>query len=414
MGCGASPDVDEASVAAERSAITGGMLLPAAFHSPPDTSVIKFEAAPHTCTGMKVGSNVFWSAAHCLDGVPTPTQVKMTNNLEGTFAGPQFHQKAINTVSLHPSYLNYIERIHVGGTLPEHYDVARFTVVGTTNTIPSYSKIEPMDIIAPAQVSYTGYGCDNAQGSSNGGKKQYQYFNLAHASEWFAFMPGPKIDYFLHNMINIGETPQGCSGDSGAPLFYFNEGEWRIAGITIVGGLGHTAWARYTNVRNWLASPAHNQFTVGSNGFIFNQATGRCMIATGNGEVWDSFCAGATNPGWTLRQSGTSNEFYLLNSATGKCLDVTSNAVGAGLVERTCLAATPSTNTQKWRFASQPRPSSSATAAGLYRQVVNASTSLCVGPSNATPPPGEHFPLRMQTCTTHFIDWRKQAFVMTR
>lgn len=416
MGCGASPDADEAAVGATRSAITGGTLLTQSEHVAPHTSVIKIQMndLPKTCTALKVGTSLFWTAAHCAEGT---TVVDMTNRLDGKFEGPTYHRKVVSSVTLHPSYINYIERFGVdSATFVDHYDVARFTVQGTTHSIPAYAKAEAGFLFEGTSVNYTGYGCD-LNNTSHDWQKQRASFTLANIIEWIQADPKDRIGYYLHNAIALGESPQGCAGDSGSPLFTWSGSEWRIAGIAIHRADGehdkrYTAWSRYSNVRNWMQSPAHNDFRVGFQGYIFNQMSGRCIDNAVN--ITDQNCAPyeqeASTLSWTLADSGRSGYFYLVNGATQKCLDTTSAAEGANLVERTCAPRSTAITTQKWKFSKTLR-GTRPIAADLYYRLSNGS-SLCV--TTANPEASDvRKPLQMQECAADST-WRKQAWVMTR
>jgi hypothetical protein len=403
LGCGDVPSLSE-EAASEREAITGGTLVPSNFV--PLSSAVRFEFinafGSSFCSGQKVASNLYWTAGHCVDDVKVGDTVKVTNNLSGSFTGTSSYTRRVNTVATHPSLLNAYKMLPLG-KFPANYDVGRLTFTETTPNIPSYATHETAWIGSDQLLILAGYGCDDAN-SANSGKKQWASFILENQTE--AAAVGKDAAYYTHNMIDVSSTQQGCSGDSGGPAWTFNGTTYKTAGIAVHGGFGYTGFARFANVRNWLAIASHNDFSVGFQGFIFNHYTGRCVSPATSGHV-ERDCDGrnqnSDTQSWKLATSGVAGTFYIVNGSSGKCLDLDTTVSGAKLVERTCLPTSQSTNTQRWRF--------DATIDSAYRRLVNAQTGPCTEVSS---PSSTSSVLVSKSCSTADPSWRYQAWVMTR
>ncbi|HEX6275665.1 MAG TPA: trypsin-like serine protease, partial [Polyangiaceae bacterium] len=283
-GCG-DADWTSESIDTDDAAITGGTLVTAAQHVAPHTSVVKLQTLIGSCTALKVGSNAFWTAGHCIPLNPIGTEIKLTNLRSGDLVTPQY-TTTIASAAVHPSRKNYEYAFGVGGPYPRHYDVARFTLTGTTPDIPSYATTDSEWIAGNQDVSFTAYGCDR-EDSSHSGRKQRATIHLATLGE----LASGSTDYYAHNFISLDASPQACPGDSGAPAFKDFGGTWKVVGTVVHGDFGYTGVARYGNVRNWLAAPAVNVFAIGFRGFLFNQYTGRC-ISGAAGSIPESYCDG--------------------------------------------------------------------------------------------------------------------------
>jgi len=399
-GCG-DADWPHESVETHEDAITGGDLLTAAQHVAPHRSVVKFQTLIGNCTALKVDSGVFWTAAHCVPLNPVGREIKLTNLRSGDLDSPQY-TSTIGSAAVHPSQKNYEYALPLGGPYPARYDVARFTLVGATPDIPVYSTTDPAWIAGDQDVSFTAYGCDE-EDSSHSGRKQRATIPLATLGE----LAPSSTDYYAHHFISLVDSPQACDGDSGAPAFKNFGGTWKVVGTVVHGNVGYTGITRYSNVRNWLATPAVNLFTVGFRGFLFNQYTGRC-ISGAVGSLPESYCDGRDQDfdfqSWRLADSGVAGTFYLVNGSSGKCLDLETTADASLHVQRTCNSRLLNNNTQRWRFDS--------TNHADYRRLVNHQTGRCTAPSSpsSTTPSS----LRSYACSSAAPTWRHQAWVMTR
>jgi hypothetical protein len=398
-GCGEA-DWPSESVETEEAAITGGSLLTSAQHVAPHTSVIKIEVLLKRCTALKVGTNTFWTAAHCLPTSAAGQAIKLTNGRAGDLENPQY-STTIATANLHPSFNNYNLGI-ANGFSPMHYDIARFSLVDPTPAIPAYSTTDTAWVAGDQDVSFTAYGCDRLD-ESHSGRKQYATIHLATLGE---LAPG-MTDYYAHKFISAQDVPQACPGDSGAPTFKNFGGTLKVVGTVVEGDAGFTGIVRYGNVRRWLANPAVNRFELGFQGFLFNQWTGRC-ISGGTGSLYESYCDGREQDldfqSWRLADSGVAGTFYLVNGSSGKCLDIESMLDGSALVQRTCNSTLLVNNTQRWQFTS--------TNHADYRRLVNQQTGRCTAPSN--PASTTSTTLRSVACSSAAPTWRHQAWVMTR
>lgn len=353
--------------------------------------------------------------------------VNITNRLDGAFWGTGFYQRSLETFAVHPTYLSWLEMgaYSTFQISTNKYDVGRFTLTSTSSNIPSYIGADSSFVPSPETLVGTGYGCDGING--NGGQKQYAYFDLSTMSEFIAFsnatLTASKFGYFVQNLISIADPltgPELCKGDSGGPLYRWDGADWLIAAIAHTSSAGLSAWARYSDVQNWLDSPVHNDFSVGSSGFIYNQWNRSIVSSSSNASVvWEGPASQAgqtlSTNSWTLTTSGVNGAFYLKNGATGKCLDL----AGSTLVASTCLAPSQTPNTQQWFFVPHPVASTTTAATGLYRRIHNLSdTTKCV---TASDPGAGTSALTFETCTTAAppwngtgANWRRQAWFMSR
>jgi hypothetical protein len=393
----------QGEVETDAAGITGGTLITSAQHVAPHTSVVRIEVFFNRCSAIKVGTNTYWTAAHCLPLNPVGREIKITNARSGDLDSPQY-TTTIATAHVHPSASNSYEGVGKGFS-PEKYDIARFTLTTSTPDIPSYSTTDTAWVDGDQDVSFTAYGCDT-EDPSHSGRKQRATIHLATFGE---LAPG-QTDYYAHHFLSLQESPQGCDGDSGAPAFKNVGGTWRVIGTVVHGNVGFTGIVRYGNVRRWLAAPAVNRFELDFRGFVFNQWTGRC-ISGGAGSLREGYCDGRDQDfdfqSWRLADSGIAGTFYLVNGSSGQCLDLETTAAGSHLVQRTCNSRLLAQNTQRWRF--------DTTNAGdylEYRRLVNHQTGRCTAPSSPTSATSSV--LRSNACSSAEPTWRHQAWVMTR
>lgn len=413
VGCGNAP-VSREDVASDTQAITGGGLLGAP-QIAPDSSVVKIQytdaIGTHTCTALKIASHEFWTAGHCLDSVqPGTTVFKVTNRLDGVFTGAESYERTVTAMDVHPTRRNWYNAIaqptRLGRTW--HYDVGRFVLSATTPNIPSYasSNAHSTWLDANQSVTYTGYGCDNVQ-PSNSGQKQIAWFTLSDFPTVRNELFDAAYDIYAHSMVNVGDLPQGCPGDSGSPVQKLIGGVWKIVGITSNGGNGWTAMQRFSNVGSWLLNPTFNQFRAGFTGSLVNQISGRCAAYDSFGRVLESACdlrnTAFSNRTWKLLPGPAAhpNTFYIVNAANNNCLDLETLADGSNLVLRNCAALVP--NTMLWKF--------NLTKHSDYRTLVNNHTGRCTVPSNKN---GENSLLRSSACLTFEPAWRNEAWMMVR
>ncbi|HEX6273602.1 MAG TPA: RICIN domain-containing protein [Polyangiaceae bacterium] len=405
LGCGDPSQQGDPEIGADVAPITGGTLVP--YHFGASASAVRLRytdrfGVEHFCSGIKVSSTAFWTAGHCADDYGVGDSISITNRLDGAFSGSGSYTRTISAVAAHPSLWNAYNMLPFGGS-PAYYDVARFTVSASTPDIPSYSTTDAAWVGPDQTVRMVGYGCD-VEDASHSGRKQFADFVLEDHDEAAAI--GQGLAAYVHDMIDVGDSPQGCDGDSGGPVTQSVSGTQKLVGIAVRGGRGYTALSRYSNVRNWLASPAFNQFESGFQGFIFNHTTGRC-ISRGLPSHREGNCDGRDQnfdfQSWRLADSGSAGSFYLVNGSSGKCLDLATTALGSQLVDRTCLPTSQSNNTQRWRF--------DATNDADYRRLVNTTTGHCIAPSA---PSSSSSVLVSQTCSSSSPTWRHQAWMMTR
>jgi hypothetical protein len=401
-------DVDwpHESLETDGAAINGGDLLTPGQHVAPHTSVVKIGLRFNECTAIKVASNVFWTSARCIDYTNiVGMEIKLTNLRSGDFENPQYVSN-VASAALHPTWKNY-ELVSPLGLSPEYYDVARFTLTSGTPAIPSYSTTDHAWVAGHEHVQFTAYGSDRVD-LSHSGQKQYASFRVATLGDLPLLPSPPDTDYYAHNFLAISFDPRSGVGDSGAPAFKLVGGTLKIVGILgAENDPDMTGFARYGNVRNWLAFPAVNQFNIGFRGFLFNQYTGRC-ISGAAGSLPESYCDGRDQDfdfqSWRLADSGIAGTFYLVNGSSGKCLDLETTADRSLHVQRTCNSKLLANNTQRFRF--------DATNHADYRRLVNHQTGRCTAP--ASPTSTTPSSLRSYTCSTADPTWRHQAWVMTR
>jgi V8-like Glu-specific endopeptidase len=414
VSCGPA-DRTEESLASDSAPITGGRLVPADQHGAPDTSAIKIQWTASNggvvaCSGAKVGTNVYWTAGHCAENWSVGTTLSITNNLTGQFSGSSSYTRTVASVDVHGSRKNANAMFPF--TSPrqhDHYDVARFTLNATTPNIPIYSTTDSAWVEPNQSVTYTGYGCDMAD-STHSGQKQYAFFNLVTSSAFQSI--GLKPSYYIHNMGDTRLTPQGCDGDSGSPVWKKFGSTWKQIGIAVHGELGYTGLARYSNVRNWLAAPALNDIRLGSQGFLLNQWTGRC-ISKGVSLAFDDTCDGRDqsldNQSFILAASGFTSDSFLLQGGLHResCLGVDFSVSPPQVAVQAC-STQGLVNYQRWRFdaiSGQPN----------YRKLYNPTANLCAAPSDTASfndgVNGDRIVL--VPCSNVHPNWRYQAWMLT-
>lgn len=409
--CGDIPAGDEA-IGGTDQPITGGNVF--ASQSAPDTSVVKIQwsnaVSTNTCTALKVSSNTFWTAGHCLDSVvPGTTVFNVTDRLDGAFVGLSSYRSTVFSIDVHPSRRNWFNAISQPSRPGRdwHYDVGRFTLSDSTPNIRSYVLTNSTWMAPGQKVTYTGYGCDRIQ-PAHDGQKQWASFTLSDFPVLRDKMAASAYEIYPHAMVTVADNPQGCPGDSGSPVFKFVDGAWRTLGIASYGGNGWTGMQRFSNVEPWLKGPAFNSFGVGFKGSLLNQISGHCVSYGFEGKALEATCD-LRNPAfsdrtWILSNSGgPANTFYIVNAANQSCLDLETTAESSNLVLRTCLPTNQANNTQRWRF--------DTTRHGDYRTLVNHQTGRCTAPST---PNDENSVLKSTTCVTFEPGWRNQAWMMVK
>jgi V8-like Glu-specific endopeptidase len=323
IGCGEgqSEPVSEVS-----DPITGGTLLTSTTDVAPFTSVGILSFSYGFCTGTKVGTKTFVTAAHCVvdQGTGTPElnpgdAFVFSNSRNGT-SGTSFNLTVAQVLP------------HVTSGMPGKfgYDVALIRVNETTTSVPALSSPYLPDYVNPGRIGkLIAYGCDNLN-PSHAGKKQSANFTTTIRN----------VTVFdIYTFWSSGGNPQVCPGDSGSPLFMQNSsGAWKIAGITSGNGVDPqgnpgSSFARIGDVRQWLLDPRIDVFTAGQKGFLINWDEDLCATAlksTGTSTaVQDQYCdgrtAGATGTGdtqyWKLAASTTvSGGWKLMNTKDSGCL----------------------------------------------------------------------------------------------
>lgn len=420
IGCG--DDGAGEALGVNRAAITGGMPVPPDQHNPPDTSAVKILVTENPgnqvgCTAIKVASNVFWTAGHCLEHTSVGKPLQITNNLDGDFAGQGSYSLQIASFDYHPSRRNWttmiFEPIRPGRT--RHYDVGRFTLNGSTPLIPSYSITDAAWVGPNQRVTYTGYGCDQMNPNASG-TKQYAFFDLVDLPTLKTVLTGQNdypTDYYAHNMAAIN-LPAGCEGDSGSAVTKQFGSTWKVVGLAIsssVSAAPHTGFVRYSNVRGWLAAPSLNQIQPDARRFLFNQVSGYCLANSVGSAPVHAICDGRDQnldfESWRLGTSGVAGAYYLINGSSGLCLDLSTTAEGALLTTRTCLPTTQANHTQRWTFDTSP-----GTGQQDYRRLKNLLTGRCTQP--LSPDSTTDFRLASFTCVSSpATSVRNQAWMLT-
>jgi hypothetical protein len=365
-GCGDDGSATGEVVAATSSEITGGSLVLS--NVEPYSSAVKFwdvlrpiqdEPTDIFCSGVKIGSRRFLTAAHCNvlinPAVSVGARVVMTNSLSGA-SGTTI---GVSRAFIHPTYsfpgINYIDLTRLANVTTD------IMVVDVTADTPSIPVLSPDTTTFGDDWTWTllGYGCDDGF-SSNDRKKQVSDFtSLSLANFQTRFVPGGSYShaatynrYVIYDGTNRAPgappTPwkQGCPGDSGGPTLRYDGNAWRVAAISghIQDGTGIFPTAKLTfasrvaRVQPWIVGPVSTKIK-GAAGSITNALTGKCLGVNGQTAeftpVVQELCADRVETSgsqyWTP-QNVAGGYVSMVNERSGKCM----HANNGFLEQRNC------------------------------------------------------------------------------
>lgn len=354
----------------ETDPIVNGTAFTAAQNVAPFSSAVAIWPRAGFSSAIKIGPRRYLTAGHALIGARAGDALSMTNTVD--LSGQTSY--TIQNVYIHASYLLSKD---AGGASPSlGFDVGVFDIA-QTNAIPVFSDFRPDYIPVGMNGSLVGYGCSVNGAGANFVKR------LGVMTSTAGSYP---TDWFVHYFLQDGAV-QGCSGDSGGPLFVRSASNaWQIGGVN-ARGPNPTMLTRAGSVLAWIQAPATNDFSANASGTFLNQLSGMCMAVSGastasGGDVrqyFDEQRAQSTSSGWwTLVPSinGQSGVYkQLVNGHSGLCLGVDggSTADGANVSQYPC----DNSFNQSWGFSQNPQ------SAGFY-QIKNFKSGKCLGVANGS------------------------------
>jgi hypothetical protein len=326
----------------------------------------------NNCSALKL--NAFWylTAQHCgfALGAATVTNALVPSN------GPSYNT-TIAQFADHPTTFFSPPGLR--------YDLTMVRLADT-NPIPSWTPRYTLQV-DNAGGRGVGYGCDNALGSTNGGKKQWADFSTAahpdHGSNmyWFASYGDPSL----------------CPGDSGGPFFRIINTKYYLTGNASgqnqLSNPHFSTWGRVSPAQQWITAVAaglggYNDFGEGKEGTFLNKAGNSCATANGDSSMGQDFCRMADEPEqrFAVHIVGQFYEFRWV-PLPSYCLAIqgASTADGAAVVVLPCDG---SSNT-RWLidlFASDTH----------FAVVENINSGKCMVPSGT----GFTGPITQRTCPT--------------
>jgi secreted trypsin-like serine protease len=376
--------------AMKQDAITGGEIV--GENVEPYSSTVRILGGVGSCSGVKIGNRRFLTAAHCISlldpKTATGARVTITNSLNG-LGGTIVN---VDRFYPHPTYWWSLSA-GVMAKIPHLFDIALLDVQSDTPSIPA-AVTDTSGFGDGWLGTLVGYGCDNRTDivSTNGGKKQTAEFAAATLAE---FQTGYTAAYphsatYQHYIISDGVPRypgapagffrQSCPGDSGGPMFGWNNG-WKVAGITSHGFPGNGPLAptaqfsfatRVASVSGWLGAAKKIK---GERGSITNALTGKCLGVEGNrtqgAPIVQELCSDRTSTNnsqyWTKEDTGGGNVRFV-NGLSGMCM----HALATSIVQQPC---NPARGEQNFRIhAASPTLTPLISSNGGYAAVEGVGT----------------------------------------
>jgi hypothetical protein len=352
-GCGAAPgNLDGTEVAETAEAITDGILLPEGVGAP-DTSAVALgtpngSSLPlHRCSGTKIGSRRFLTAAHC--NFQAGTQVVVSNSLDrsgGTTVD-------ITSVATHATFL--LSNLD--------HDVAIFDVSQSTPSIPTYNAFRPSWVATNNLGALTAYGCDKKPSDPNDYKGRYGFFTTVSSSNGVSDI----------TIISGAHPPSLCRGDSGGPFFVKRNGIWEIAAVASRLDILTSSFARVSSVYAWLKDPRINVLASGRKGFLLHRPSNKPLAVASDTdprpsiEIWDgrAHSTGSDFQYWELALGTHANTFQIRNTKSGTCLQTPTSSGTPIMMNLNCATAEERT----WEFVN---------LSDNFYQIRNKQTGLCL------------------------------------
>jgi V8-like Glu-specific endopeptidase len=384
-GCGAAgePDGGSETLGIDEQPITRGLLVT----GNNQLSVVKlWLPSGNYCSGTKIGSRRFLTAGHCVWNVTAGQQVTISNAVNGT-GGSVFNITAVHRYPTQPA------------NLPTGHwtDIGMLDVQQTSGIPVSTNGIRaPYVGAGVGSASIVGFGCDLAD-PTHDGKKQTAVIT----TEFF----GDPVSYAGYMFASGDPKPAVCSGDSGGPVLFSNNGVWEIGGVVAAGDNNTMSWfTRLGRVRNWIANPTINDFWNGSKGSLLNYLGNNCpTTGSRTNASWLTYCDlrnVPTDPQYWLLTSAGAGAFYIGNTSNGGCLYATNPTSPGPVFRGTCTT----NNAAKWSFVSP------VSINGFnYYHIKNVASNLCIGTSDGTPSSGNE--LYAKACSSGVVDEQLFAFV---
>lgn len=339
VGCGGEPlESDDLEIGSAEQDISGGLYVSEASNAltPFNSAVAIAMPAPGRvlCTALKVGSNRYLTAAHCLRDAPS-SQFNI-DIISDVYAGFQSNPFAVTAVYIHPSYS--ADPLAQIDNSPYSYDIALFDVSGNPPGVVA-GAYDLNHVNTNRFGRFVGYGFDAlADGNNNNRNKQTAAF-YSTTRENYASATGENwaksTARYAHEILAIesGIFREGTNtGDSGGPLFAWDSSTrlYHAMGVSSTGvntdddedATFHSGFARIANVQNWLAHP-HNF------GLPREPGTSRFQDKTGFLQI--------------RRRPGTGNP-------AGPCMRVYGTAVGTRATLAECEGYNPEIHSQMWHM----------------------------------------------------------------
>jgi trypsin len=170
------------------------------------------------CTGNLVTPRVIISAAHCGDGIP----LILIQTLGSAFFGSDITSpdKSIGfkNMTVHPDYEELVSE--VGGD-PGQFDLSVFVLSKDAEVEPTWFRREAVLLDAVgSEVTSVGFGITSSAGEGSGTKRS-------------AVLVIDDVDenFLLSNVNTNPNAANICSGDSGGPQFFNEDGFWVQAAV---------------------------------------------------------------------------------------------------------------------------------------------------------------------------------------
>jgi trypsin/ricin-type beta-trefoil lectin protein len=383
VGCGAADGVEGESenVSSTDESITRGTLV-----SGTDKAVVKLSFPTLGCSGTKIGTNRFLTAAHCVWTLTAGQQVTITNSDSGS-GGSTFTVTAVHRYPTQPANLS----------TGHSTDIGMFDVQQSSATIPTFSAVRGPYIDTGVVGREVAFGCDLANPSHDWKKQTANY-----TTEFFGDPPS----YAGYLFASGDPKPAVCSGDSGGPIFFQRNGVWELGAVVAAGDNNTVSWfTRLGRLKNWIANPTINNFVNGAKGSLLNRLGNNCPGAVvGVDFSWLNYCdlrSIPTDPQyWTLVSTGAGT-FNIKNTTTGQCLYRRTTGSPTSVGHAACTAST----SMRWRFTSPV----SVDGFNYYHIQSVSDSSQCIGTFDGSVDTGRE--LNTKACSSGVQDEQIWAFV---